>query len=100
MPGSSARIFSESSSSNGLPFRRRPYDRFWRRRGKRATEPRGNNRRPQRSGAAGPSGKEEEKATMSDEAHEQQHNIYDLGLQADLAMWTRKPIERRRILQM
>ena len=33
------------------------------------------------------------------EQHEQ-HDIYDLGLQADLAMWTRKPIERRRILKM
>lgn len=29
-----------------------------------------------------------------------QHNINDLGLQADLAMWTRKPIERRKILKM
>jgi protocatechuate 3,4-dioxygenase beta subunit len=37
---------------------------------------------------------------MSDDAREQQHNIYDLGLQADLAMWTRKPLERRRILKM
>lgn len=37
---------------------------------------------------------------MSDDTREQQHNIYDLGLQADLAMWTRKPIERRRILKL
>src|SRR5215213_7903829 len=37
---------------------------------------------------------------MSDNEREQQHNLYDLGLQADLAMWTRKPIERRRILKM
>lgn len=34
---------------------------------------------------------------MSNEGHDEQHNIYDLGLQADLAMWTKAPIERRRI---
>lgn len=37
---------------------------------------------------------------MSDKASEQGHNVYDLGLQADLAMWTRAPIERRRILKL
>lgn len=37
---------------------------------------------------------------MSDRASEQQHNVYDLGLQADLAMWTRAPIERRRLLKL
>lgn len=37
---------------------------------------------------------------MSDRASEQQHNLYDLGLQADLAMWTRAPIERRRLLKL
>lgn len=36
---------------------------------------------------------------MANEAHER-HNIYDLGLQADLAMWGRKPIERRRLLKL
>src|SRR5215218_8311905 len=37
---------------------------------------------------------------MAQDAKHEQHDIYDLGLQADLAMWTRKPIERRRILKM
>lgn len=37
---------------------------------------------------------------MSDRASEQDHNLYDLGLQADLAMWTRAPIERRRLLKL
>jgi protocatechuate 3,4-dioxygenase beta subunit len=34
------------------------------------------------------------------EHQNEQPNINDLGLQADLAMWTRKPIERRNILKM
>ena len=37
---------------------------------------------------------------MTNHDQQGQHDIYDLGLQADLAMWTRKPIERRRILKM
>ena len=37
---------------------------------------------------------------MTNNEQQGQHDIYDLGLQADLAMWTRKPIERRRILKM
>lgn len=39
---------------------------------------------------------------MTHQPHDEQHgaNIYDLGLQADLAMFTRKPIERRRILKL
>jgi protocatechuate 3,4-dioxygenase beta subunit len=39
---------------------------------------------------------------MTHETHDKGHdaNIYDLGLQADLAMWTRAPIERRRILKL
>jgi len=39
---------------------------------------------------------------MAHEPHAKRHdtNIYDLGLQADLAMWTSAPIERRRILKM
>ncbi len=37
---------------------------------------------------------------MKQDAQQEQHDIYDLGLQADLAMFTRKPIERRRILKM
>jgi protocatechuate 3,4-dioxygenase beta subunit len=41
-------------------------------------------------------------AIMVNEKQHEQHDvdIYDLGLQADLAMWTRKPVERRRILKM
>ena len=31
---------------------------------------------------------------------QQEHDVYDLGLQADLAMLKRKPIDRRRILKM
>jgi protocatechuate 3,4-dioxygenase beta subunit len=37
---------------------------------------------------------------MTNNGQQGQHDIYDLGLQADLAMWTRKPIERRGILKM
>ncbi len=37
--------------------------------------------------------------TQNEQQNEQSH-INDLGLQADLAMWTRKPIERRNILKM
>jgi len=37
---------------------------------------------------------------MTHGSQHEQHNIYDLGLQADLAMWTRAPIERRRILKL
>ena len=37
---------------------------------------------------------------MTNNEQQGQHDIYDLGLQADLAMWSRKPIERRRILKM
>ena len=39
---------------------------------------------------------------MANEERQEQHevDICDLGLQADLAMWTRKPIERRKILKM
>lgn len=37
---------------------------------------------------------------MTVQTPQEQHDIYDLGLQADLNMWTRKPIERRRILQL
>lgn len=39
---------------------------------------------------------------MANEKQHEQHNVdlYDLGLQADLAMWTRKPTERRKILKM
>ncbi len=37
---------------------------------------------------------------MQNEHQNGQPNINDLGLQADLAMWTRKPIERRNILKM
>lgn len=37
---------------------------------------------------------------MADTTHEEQHNIYDLGLQADLAMWAKAPVERRRILKL
>ena len=36
----------------------------------------------------------------TNQAHDEQHNIYDLGLQADLTMWTKAPIERRRILKL
>lgn len=32
--------------------------------------------------------------------HNHEPNIYDLGLQADLSMWTKAPIERRRILKL
>ncbi len=35
-----------------------------------------------------------------DNYHAEQHNIYDLGLQADLAMWAKAPVERRRILKL
>ena len=37
---------------------------------------------------------------MTHHGDEEQHDIYDLGLQADLAMWHRSPIERRRILKL
>jgi len=37
---------------------------------------------------------------MTQHTDQEQHNINDLGLQADLAMWTRSPIERRQILKM
>lgn len=37
---------------------------------------------------------------MAKETRREQHDIYDLGLQADLAMWTRAPLERRKILKM
>ena len=37
---------------------------------------------------------------QQDHNHAEQHNIYDLGLQADLAMWTKAPVERRRILKL
>lgn len=39
---------------------------------------------------------------MANDRQQKQHDvdIYDLGLQADLAMWTRKPLERRQILKM
>lgn len=37
---------------------------------------------------------------MAKEPQHEAHDIYDLGLQADLAMWTRTPLERRRILKL
>ena len=55
--------------------------------------------------AAPPLIEEEEMRAMSDKTstnktHDEQHNICDLGLQADLTMWTKAPIERRRILKL
>ena len=38
--------------------------------------------------------------TQHDQHNAEQHNIYDLGLQADLAMWAKAPVERRRILKL
>ncbi|HEY8597258.1 MAG TPA: hypothetical protein VIL85_02440 [Thermomicrobiales bacterium] len=35
-----------------------------------------------------------------DRDHAGQHTIYDLGLQADLAMWAKAPVERRRIVKL
>ena len=37
---------------------------------------------------------------MSNGTTQEQNDIYDLGLQADLNMWARTPIERRRILKL